>query len=550
MKNESPQNIEAISSKLQELKELIFGANKVKQAMEALVRTLSEQYVESERYQFNPALMVNLKHLREIFSGSDDIRIREFWIGSLQLRAAIIFLEGMTDQTIINENVLGKLTGSQSVNVKESNEFDLAFMVSNFLSAATVRKGNNMDLIVNRILSGDTVLLVDTMNTSIIVGSRKVESRAIAEPETEAEIRGPRDGFTEELGVNITLLRRKIKNPNLVIKKQTVGGRSKIEVAVVYFRGIANFKLINEVERRLSNISVDVPAPSGIHSLIEDSPVAIFPTVMNTERPDKLVVALTEGKVGIIVEGTPFSYIVPTTLPDFFKSGDDYYEKWLPAALIRATRYVTAFFALTMPALYIAITSFHPALLPTPLALTMGSAREGVPFPTFIEALIMETLLEIMQEAGIRLPKVIGPAVSIVGGLVIGEAAVRAGLVSAPLVIVTSFTAIATFSISSYRMGLPLRLLRVPLMFLAASLGMFGVVCGLLAISVHLSILESFGEPYLAPLTPKSSSNLSDLKDTAVVLPTKQMSERPQYVEPLDKIRLSKDGTSDKNEPK
>jgi len=164
-----------------------------------------------------------------------------------------------------------------------------------------------------------------------------------------------------------------------------------------------------------------------------------------------------------------------------------------------------------------------------------------VPFPAFIEAFIMEALLEIMQEAGIRLPKLIGPAVSIVGGLVIGEAAVRAGLVSASLIIVTSFTAIATFNISSYRMGLPLRLLRIPLMVMAAGFGMFGVMCGLIAIAIHLSTLESFGEPYLAPLVPRSSSNLSDLKDTLTVLPAAQMAERPAYVEPQDRKRQKND---------
>ncbi len=531
-----------IRARLQGLKKLLAGADDVSQDMAALARSLRERYVESEDYPLSAALAGNLASLREIFSGSDDIRFREFWAASLQLKAAVVFLDGMTDEKTLNEHIIAKLTRPRSAGPADSQRFGLAETVRcTIVTAASVQTADRMEAVVHRILAGDTGLFVDTLEAAFVVATRKVEARAVEEPETEAEIRGPRDGFTEELGVNITLIRRRVKNPNLVVSKRTAGVRSQTDIAVVYFRGIADFKLVGEVEKRLRKITIDIPAPSGIHGLFEDSPFSIFPTVLNTERPDRFVAALAEGKVGILIDGTPFCCIAPTTFADFFKSGDDYYEKWLPAALIRFTRYVTAFFALTMPALYVAITSFHPGLLPMPLTLTVGTSREGVPFPTFIEAFIMEGLLEIMQEAGIRLPKLIGPAVSIVGGLVIGEAAVRAGLVSPPLVIVTSFTAIATFSLSSYRMGLPLRLLRVPLMVLAAGLGMFGVMWGLIAIAIHLSILESFGEPYLAPLTPRSSANLSDLKDTVGLLPATRMSERPAYLEPQDAVRLKEE---------
>ncbi|MDR7865732.1 MAG: spore germination protein [Sporomusaceae bacterium] len=528
--------------KLQGLKTLLAGAGEIEQDLETLARTLREQYVESEAYPLSAVLADNLAALGKIFAGSDDIRFREFWAAPLQLKATLVFLEGMVDEATINEHVIEKLTRPSAVPASGPQQSGLADTVRHtFLTTASVAVENRMEAVVNRILAGNAALFVDTLAAGIVVATRKVEARAIAEPDTEAEIRGPRDGFTEELRVNITLIRRRIKNPNLVVGKRTVGRRSQTDIAVVYFRGIADFKLVGEVEKRLQNITIDIPAPSGIHGLFEDSPFSIFPTVLDTERPDRVVSLLAEGKVGILIDGTPYCCVAPTTFTDFFKSGDDYYEKWLPAALIRFTRYVTAFFALTMPALYVAITSFHPGLLPMPLTLTVGTSREGVPFPTFIEAFIMEGLLEIMQEAGIRLPKLIGPAVSIVGGLVIGEAAVRAGLVSPPLVIVTSFTAIATFSISSYRMGLPLRLLRVPLMILAAGMGMFGVMWGLIAIAIHLSILESFGEPYLAPLTPRSSAHLSDLKDTVALLPATRMSERPAYLEPQDAVRLKEE---------
>ncbi len=531
-----------IRVKLQGLKTLLACAGEVEQDLETLARTLREQYVESEVYPLTAVLADNLAALGKIFAGSDDIRFREFWAVPLQLKATLVFFEGMVDESTINEHVIEKLTRPYAVPASGPQQPGLAATIRHtLLTTASVVMEDRMEAIVNRILAGDAALFVDTLAAAIIVSTRKVETRAIGEPETEAEIRGPRDGFTEELRVNITLIRRRIKNPNLVVSRRTVGGRSRTDIAIVYFRGIADFKLVGEVEKRLQNITIDIPSPSGLHGLFEDAPFSVFPTVLDTERPDRVVAALAEGKVGILIDGTPFCCIAPSTFTDFFKAGDDYYEKWLPAALIRVTRYGTAFFALTMPALYVAITSFHPGLLPMPLTLTVGTSREGVPFPVLIEAFIMEGLLEIMQEAGIRLPKLIGPAVSIVGGLVIGEAAVRAGLVSPPLVIVTAFTAIATFSISSYRMGLPLRMLRVPLMILAAVMGMFGVMWGLIAIAIHLSILESFGEPYLAPLTPRSSANLSDLKDTVAILPATRMSERPAYLEPQDGVRLEEE---------
>ena len=378
-----------IRVKLQGLKTLLAGAGEVRQDLETLARTLREQYVDSEAYPLSAVLADNLAALREIFSGSDDIRFREFWAAPLQLKAALVFFEGMVDEATINEHVIEKLTRPCAVPASGPQQPGLADTVRhNLLTTASVAVEDRMEAIVNQILAGNAALFVDTLAAAIIVSTRKVEARAIAEPETEAEIRGPRDGFTEELRVSITLIRRRVKNPNLVVSKRTVGGRSRTDIAIVYFRGIADFKLVGEVEKRLEKITIDIPAPSGIHGLFEDSPFSIFPTVLDTERPDKVVSMLAEGKVCILIDGTPFCCVVPATFADFFKAGDDYYEKWLPAALIRVTRYIAAFFATTMPALYVAITSFHPGLLPMPLTLTVGASREGVPFPTFIEAFI------------------------------------------------------------------------------------------------------------------------------------------------------------------
>lgn len=531
---------EKISSQLRDLRSLIAHAQEIKQTTEAIVDTLRIP-PDPGVYQNNTNLDVNLAQMRELFSGSDDIIIRQFVITALQCRAAIVFTESMADTEVITNHILEKLTLAPYTEPCKNTTYDLNYLKDTLLTAAAFTEVSSMQQIVTQILSGETALWIDGSPTALIVHTRKLESRSISDPLSEMNIRGPRDGFTEELRTNLTLLRRRLLSPDLVAQRLVVGKRSHTDVAMVYFRGIVNYQLVQEVQKRIERIQVDMPIGGNeIQGFIEDHPLSPFPTVLATERPDKLLAAIMDGKVAILVDGSPFALVAPTTLADFFQAGDDFYEKWLPATIIRATRYIASFFAMTLPALYVAITTFHPGLIPTPLTLTIAGSRMGVPLPAFLEALIMETMLEIMQEAGVRLPKSVGQAVSIVGGLVIGEAAVNAGLVSSSMVIITAFTAVASFIIANYRLSLTIRMLRVPLMLLSATLGIFGFTLGLIALLVHLSLLESFGKPYLAPFAPKGWYRLSDLKETLVVVPESFSGERPNYLENIDKRRQQK----------
>jgi len=530
------------AAQLREFTSTIAHARQVESDMETITRSLKERSVNPGIYQVADSLATNVAHLEEIFTGSNDIHIRELFIMSLQRKAVIVFVESMTDQAIINRHIMEKLalppiTGLANPIPQPTYEY----LKNTLLTAASVTATQEMEGATKRILSGDTALFVDGLNTVLIIATRKVDSRAVSDPQVESDISGPRDAFTEELRVNITLVRRRIKNPNLVVRRVTIGQRSQTDVGIIYFRGIVNMKLVQEVEQRLKDLNIDDPTTSGMKGLLTDHPFSPFPTILTTERPDKFTAALLMGKVGVIVDGTPYCLILPAMFSDFFQANDDYDQNWLIGALTRISRYINAFLALSFPALYVAIISFHPAFLPTPLALIIGATREGLPFPTFIETLIMVILLEIMQEAGIRLPKNVGSAVSIVGGLVIGDATVRAGLVSPPIVIVTSFTAIASFTIVHHNIGLPLRLLRFMLMILGASFGMFGVIMGLLAIAVHLSTLETFGQPYLATLAPRNFAALRDVKATAIILPPNTMDKRPAYLETEDSVRQKND---------
>lgn len=523
-----------LQCKLGKLRSLITQARDIEADSKVIVNSLRDTYKFPGSYLLDKNIDINLSHIRDIVSQSDDIYIREFTITAFGLRAAIVFVEGMTDNEAISQTILSPLT-SPTLGEECAGPEDAFGCIRASLTASAVEVVTDMESIIKRLLSGETVLFADNNAAALIITTRKLESRSISEPVSETSIRGPQDAFTEDVTINITLLRRRLNNPNFIVKKIAIGVRSEVNVALVYFRGITNPNLVYQAEHRLKKIKVDILGSAAmIENLIDDHPFSPFPTIYSTERPDKIIAGMMDGKFAIIVDGSPFVLLAPTTFGDYMQAGDDYYENWIVSSLLRMTRYFAALFAMITPALYVAMTTFHPGLIPTPLTLTIATSRLGVPFPAFVEALLMELLLETLQEAGIRMPKTIGPAVSIVGGLVLGDAAVRAGLVSAPMVVVISFTAIVSFTVGNYRISLPLRFFRVPLMLAASVLGMFGVVMGLVLIAIHLSILESFGEPYLAPFTPKNSARLSDLKDSVFVAPPLAMKTRPAYLEPGD----------------
>jgi spore germination protein len=289
------------------------------------------------------------------------------------------------------------------------------------------------------------------------------------------------------------------------------------------------------VENRIKRIDIDsVPESGYVEQLIEDNYLSPFPQVQNTERPDRVVAALMEGRVAILLDGTPFALIVPVTLSMMLQSPEDYYERWIPGTFIRMLRYLAAILALFTPSLYIAFISFHSGLIPTKLAISIIGTRSGVPFPALIEALFMEIAIEILREAGLRLPKPIGPAMGIVGGLIIGEAAVQAGIVSPVLVIVVALTAISSFSIPHYSIGITLRMLRFPAMICAATFGLYGVILFFLLMTSHLVKLKSFGVPYLSPAVPY---RLSEWKDLMVRMPLMMMKRRPKMLHTKNPVR-------------
>ncbi|RXT06943.1 spore germination protein [Ammoniphilus sp. CFH 90114] len=382
---------------------------------------------------------------------------------------------------------------------------------------------------VDAILSGDTLLLLDRCEKALVVSTKGWDARAVAEPETEAVVRGPRDGFTEDIRTNTAHVRRRIRDPLLTFDSMVIGTKTKTDINIGYIQGTVKEGLVEEVKKRLQRIEIDAVLESGyIEELIEDAPLSPFPTVLCTERPDKVASVLLEGRVAIFVDNTPFVLIVPTFFWQFIQASDDYYNRYWVGTFFRIIRYIAFLISLVLPSIYVMLVSFHQEMIPTTLAFTIASGREVVPFPVLVEALVMEIAFELMREAGLRMPKPIGSAVSIVGSLVVGQAAVQAGIVSPFMVIVVALTGIASFAIPNYAASFSIRVLRFPLLIASGTLGLLGFAVVFFAIVIHALSIRSFGEPYLAPATPFVPS---DQKDIVIRTPWWSMKQRPQLAQ-------------------
>ncbi|MCP1310246.1 spore germination protein [Paenibacillus tyrfis] len=470
----------------------------------------------------------NKSYLEELFKDCSDFVIREFRIEQ-SLPAILFFVDGMAKTELVNETM-------KSLMILEGGEELIDNISDMTLPVSQIQKADNYADMLLSVLGGDTGLIVEHNNKALLLGMRGMEKRSINEPDTESVVRGPREGFVENIRTNTSMIRRKLKTPHLKMKPMTLGRESNTNVVVTYLDDLADPSVVHEVVERLKKIKIDAVLESGyIEEFIQDSTYSPFPQLQYTERPDVVAAALLQGRVGIMVDGTPFTLIVPFVFAEIMQASEDYYERYQVATLIRWLRYTFMVLSLLTPALYVAITTYHQDLLPTSLLLSVAAAREAIPFPAVVEALIMEVTFEALREAGIRLPKAIGSAVSILGALVVGQSAVQAGIVSAPMVIVVSLTGIASFTIPRFNGAIAIRMLRFPILIAASLFGMFGILITIMLIMGHLANLRSFGVPYLSPIGPLSSG---DLKDILFRAPWWAMGKRPSFMPLQDSKRL------------
>lgn len=488
-------------------------------------------------------LAKNIVLLKEIFKNCDDLVQKEFACGTKRnVNAFILYTDGMVKTEMIEESIIRPLLNRTIPQIEGNPEARgqqlCEFVRKEVLEMADMKELTSMEDVVTQVLAGNAILLLDGSSTAIMISSKMFPTRGIQSADREVAIRGSKDSFTESLRSNTALIRRRIRDSRLKAEQKVVGERSKTDLALMYMEDLVKPGILREIKERLSKVSMDGILDSGMleQLLIRDWNTP-FPRFQYTQRPDKTASALLEGRIVLVVDNSPDVLLLPVTFNTFFQASDDYYNRWEAAVFARMLRYGAAFIALGLPAFYIAVANFHTEVLPTALILSFAKARSGIPFPIVVEVLIMELEFELLREAGIRLPGQLGATIGIVGGLIVGQAAVEAGIVSTIVVIVVALTAIASFSIPNETMTTALRLLKFGFILMAAIWGIYGFFLAWVFLAVHLCSLESFGVPYMLPSVDGSRADYDDHKDYHFRLPLFMMKKRPYFTKKGARIR-------------
>ncbi|PEF41507.1 spore germination protein [Bacillus wiedmannii] len=458
----------------------------------------------------------NTKYIQRSLNHTNDLKIIEL---PLQKETGILlYLETVADADTIQKEIMNPLMEHKQA------------PIDTVISTVKFQKTNDLNQVIPLLLKGISIIYLDKGTTFYLLPTVKTINRTPDEPINEKTIRGSHAGFIENINTNLNLIRREISSPQLTIKYFELGNETHSKIAIVYMNDLADPMSVQEIERRVQSISADmIFSPGYLEDFIEDYPWSPFPHILYTERPDRVMAHLMEGRIALLAEGSADAIIVPVTLFAFFQTPDDFNSRIWPGSLFRLLRFISFVIALFLPAVYVAIISYHFEMIPSDIIVLVKGSVEGIPFPPFIEAIIMSFMIELIREAGIRLPTPIGQTIGIVGGLIIGDAVVRAGLVSNIMVIVVALTAIASFTIPSYEMSSAIRIISFPLMVAAACLGFAGIIFGGMLLLAHLCKLESLGKPYFSPLAPL---NFTGLKDSVIRFPIWLLNKRPKDVSP------------------
>lgn len=506
--------------------------------MESPSKIPKEASNNSMKINLDISLEQNIKMFKKIFANDDTFVFRHLVNQQDQrIKCCILFIDGMVKNEIIYESIIQPIVRNKLLNYEKDIIDDLYYGV---IESNNIERVTNVDTIIESTISGDTILLIDGKAEALIISTKGWQTRSIEEPDAEKALRGPREGFTESLLVNLSLLRRKLKTPDLKFNFRTFGDKSRTKACICYIEGIANEKILQELNKRLDEINIDGVLDTGyIQELISDHPFSIFDTIGFTERPDVAAGKLLEGRITLILDGTPFALTVPHIFIEYFQTNEDYFINFYTGSVSRLIRILGFVLTISIPAIYVALTTFHQEMIPTSLFMSITAARKGIPFPIVVESLSMIIIFELLREGGARMPTYIGQALSIVGALVIGQASVEAKLVSAPMVIVIALSSITGLLISM--MKTPALLLRIIFLFLASFLGLYGYIFGITGLLIHLLEMRSFGIPYMSNVD-LLSLNFQDLKDTYIRAPWWYMKNRPKFIGVKNIIRKSSGG--------
>jgi len=484
-------------------------------------REISDEKLDIE---LSESLEENIKNIKEVFKSDGTLVMRNFANQkNPDIKCCLFFIDGMINNEIINENIIRPIVRNLLLDKAKDTLEDIEKRV---IDSNNVEKTDDINKLIEAIIYGDTMLFVDGFAKGLIISTKGWQMRSISEPETEKVLQGSREGFNEAIVVNLSLIRRRVKTRHLKFVYKTLGIRSNTKVCICYIDGIVNEAVLNELNKRLEAVTLDgILGANYIEELIKDAPFSSYNTVGKTERPDIVAANLLEGRVAILVDGTPSALTIPFLCIENFQSNEDYYTSFVSASVSRMMRIFGFFFSTSIPAIYVALITYHQETIPTSLLVTISAARQDIPFPTVLEAIILIIMFEVLKEAGARVPVFVGQALSIVGAIVIGSAAVDAKFVSSPMLIVVAFSGITSLMVTKLKSAIAIT--RIALLLAASVFGLYGYMFGIVALLLYLLSLRSFGVPYVANY---SKFDFQNVKDTVIRAPWWYMELRPRIL--------------------
>lgn len=509
--------------------------------LKSLLKRKNQKLGSEELFKLTTSLDKNKQNIESLFDKCDDFIKRDFTI-MRNRRACLYYFDNMVSSENISRFILEQL---MEIDMDRGTIKNAESIKNKLLPSHDVKISKDTNELLKAVYDGDCIIFIDGIDEALIVNVRVAKGRTVGNPLIEVSAIGPQEGFVEDLHLNLALLRKRIKTSKYKIEFSTNGRITKNTFAIMYIEGIAKNDFVKELKNRIEQIDTDGFIDSGhLRRFISDNKLTIFPQEIITERPDRCVNHLLEGRVVVMLDGSAFALIYPSVFIDLLKTADEAYMSYYMSMFLLLLRFVAFLISTFGAALYIALTIYNPGMIPTQLLITIASSRAGVPFPAFIEAFIMEFTFEIIREANIRIPKPIGPSISIVGGLVIGQSVVQAGIVSQAMIIVVALTAISAFAVPGYTTNSALRLIRFPFMIVASFLGMYGIISLLIVLLIHMASIRSVGVPYLSPIAP---INIKDIQNILFHGPPKLQVYRPSFLEPTDPVHTSR--KSSKNTP-
>ena len=481
----------------------------------------------------SPDYQSNLNFCRGLKGKNADLLIREFTLADGR-RSFLLLVDGMCSKQSAEQNLI--LPAMQLRLSASPDSIPPMQQLSSIILNTEISEQPSLSKGFISALTGDLFMCIEGINSGFVIGARSIESRSVSPSETAGSVAGPHEGFTENLRTNTALIRRRISDPNLTIEMLQVGLRSHTAVALCYINGVTNPTLVDTLRSDIQSVTVDILNDSGeLSQLIEQYPLSPMPQIDGTEKPDAAAAEICQGRAAIIVNGSPYVLLAPATLSSMMQVTEDRYQRWTYSSFLKILRWAAFFISITAPSLYVAVVAYNPGLLPVDLLLLSAANRINVPFSAVTEVIIMEFFIEMLREASIRLPGSISSAMSIVGGLIVGDAAIRAGLVSPLLIIIIGLTSLTSFVLPSYELASSLRLVKYFLLALSAVFGIFGLTVGLVLFVSQLCALYSYGTEFSAPFSPAYSKGFIE---SLIELPIFRRDTRPEYYEPVDLIRM------------